>query len=129
MHKHFKISVDGRAYDVIVEEIASDGTAPMPAAPVVAASAVARAEAFAAPSAPPPPVAAGAGSQVAPLGGVIDSIAVTVGTVVAVGDLLAVIEAMKMKTEILARVSGTVAAIPVQVGQAVDAGAVLVEIA
>ncbi len=127
MHKHFKISVDGRAYDVIVEEIASDGTAPMPAAPVAAASAVARAEAFAAPSAPPPPVSAGA--QVAPLGGVIDSIAVTVGTVVAVGDLLAVIEAMKMKTEILARVSGTVAAIPVQVGQAVDAGAVLVEIA
>lgn len=128
MQKRFKISVDGRGYDVIVEEVPLDGAA-IASAPVAVASAVAHAEAASVPSAPHVPIAAGAGSQTAPLSGVVESIAVAIGMKVAVGDLLAVIEAMKMKTEILSRVAGTVTAVPVQVGQAVDAGTVLIEIA
>lgn len=123
MQKRFRISVDGRGYDVVVEEVPMEAAVAVP----VAVSAVARAEV-----APPPaaaaPVAAGAGSQTAPLAGVVESIAVTVGSVVAAGDVVATIEAMKMKTEILSKAAGSVTSIPVKVGDAVDAGATLVVI-
>lgn len=127
MQKRFKISVDGRGYDVIVEEVPMDGAVAAPP-PMATASAVAHAEAVAAPVAPRAPVAAGSGAQTAPLSGVVESILVSVGQQVAVGDVVAVIEAMKMKTEIVCRAAGAVVAIPVTVGEAVDAGTVLVEI-
>jgi biotin carboxyl carrier protein len=124
MQKRFRVNVDGRDFDVVVEEIAGEGVAPLPspAAPI------------AAPVVAPPPrtaapvVQAGAGEQTAPLGGVVESLPVAVGSVVAVGDVVAVIEAMKMKTEVVSRAAGTVRAIPVAVGQPVEAGTILVVI-
>jgi acetyl/propionyl-CoA carboxylase alpha subunit len=69
---------------------------------------------------------AAAGSLVAPMPGTVVSVEVSVGDEVVAGQLLAVIEAMKMEHQITAPVAGRVTAVLVEVRQAVDAGAVLV---
>lgn len=122
MHRTFRITVDGHAYDVVVEEISSDAA---PSAPVTQHSAVAAVAAAAplAPSAPRP--VAGAGAEVAPLAGVIVSIDVAVGQPVTLGAKIATIEAMKMKTEVFAKGAGRVASIAVKPGDSVDTGGVL----
>lgn len=127
MQKRFRVNVDGRDFDVVVEEISTDGG--VVAAPVFASAPVA-----AAPIAPPPPpvntgASAVAGAQTAPLSGVVESLPVAVGAAVAVGDVVAVIEAMKMKTEVISRVAGSVRSIAVAVGQPVEAGEVLLVVA
>jgi biotin carboxyl carrier protein len=123
MPKNFRITVDGRSYNVTVEDL--DPGAPAAVAPpaAVAAAAVAAPVAVAAP--PPPPVAAGAGSIVAPLGGVVFSIDVPLGRDVAVGDKVATIEAMKMKTEVKAKIAGKVATIAAKVNESVETGQLL----
>ena len=125
MKRKFRISIDGRAYEVIVEELPHDAStlslsAVQPAASAVAAPVPASAHAK--------PKAA-AGDEVAPLAGTIESIDVTVGQSVAVGDKIATIEAMKMKTEVFARGAGKVASIAVKPGDPVDTGAVLLTLA
>jgi biotin carboxyl carrier protein len=60
---------------------------------------------------------------------VVDAVEVAVGQAVAVGDKIAVIEAMKMKTPIHAQQAGTVASVAVKPGDPVEAGAVLMTIA
>jgi biotin carboxyl carrier protein len=139
MH-HFRITVDGRGYNVEVEELGRTGetahpahAAPAPvaashiaAAPVVAAHVVAAPVAAAAAPAPvAAPIAAGAGAVVAPLGGVVHSIDVPLGHAVAVGDKVATIEAMKMKTEVRAKLAGTVTNIAVKANDSVETGQVL----
>jgi len=136
MRKKYKITVEGRAYTVEVEEIVSDLTHPThapapslaePHAPTMTAPAPLAAPAPAAPApvAAAAPAPAGAGDEVAPLAGVVDSIEVKVGQAVAVGDKIATIEAMKMKTEVFAKNAGTVTAIAVKAGQSVDGGQTL----
>jgi biotin carboxyl carrier protein len=132
MQKNFRITVDGRSYNVVVEDL-DPGAVPA-IAPVVAPAAVA-APAAAAPVAPPPPAApppaaapAGAGSIVAPLGGVVFSIDVPLGRDVAVGDKVATIEAMKMKTEVRAKVAGKVTNIAAKVNESVETGQVLITV-
>ncbi len=73
---------------------------------------------------------AGGGSQTltAPLPGKITHVAVKAGDIVALGDTLLVIEAMKMENELRAGAPGTVAEVRVRLGQAVNAGDVLVVI-
>jgi glutaconyl-CoA decarboxylase len=136
MLKKFKINVDGRSYDVIVEEESgpihhgpSAVPTPIHAAPAPVVS-PAPAPIAAAPSAPAPaaPVPAGANSVVAPLAGVIDSIDVRIGQTVNAGDKVAVLEAMKMKTEVFAKSSGTVSHIYVKSGESVDTGQSLLSI-
>lgn len=75
------------------------------------------------------PVTASANSVLAPLPGVIESIAVEPGTSVNTGDTLCVIEAMKMKNTIRASRSGEIAAIKVAIGQHVQHGNILMEFA
>ena len=137
MHKKFKITVDGRAYNVEVEEIVSDVThphhVPEPLAPPSLTSPTLAAAPAPAPVAAPAvaaaaPAAAQAGDEVAPLAGVVDSVVVTLGQAVAVGDKIAVIEAMKMKTEVFAKNAGKVASIAVKAGQSVDGGQVLLSL-
>jgi biotin carboxyl carrier protein len=126
MQKNFRITVDGRSYNVTVEDL--DPGAPIPVAPPAAVAPAAPAAApVAAPvaAAPPPPVAAGAGSIVAPLGGVVFSIDVPLGREVAVGDKVATIEAMKMKTEVKAKIAGKVATIAAKVNESVETGQLL----
>ena len=124
MHRKFRITVDGRAYVVDVEEIADEAYAPPTAGARPAASAVAAA-AHAAPSGSE----AGPGDEVAPLAGVVELIDVTLGETITAGAKIATIEAMKMKTEVLAKGAGKVIAIAVRPGDPVDAGGVLLTLA
>ncbi|MCW2314667.1 Biotin carboxyl carrier protein [Rhodoblastus acidophilus] len=123
MHRKFRITVDGHAYDVEVEEIA--GEAGVGAAPTAWPASLAAASAAVASAPAAPAVAAAAGDEVAPLAGTVQSIDVTIGQVVQAGDKIATIEAMKMKTEVHAKGGGKVAAIAVKPGESVDTGAVL----
>ncbi|WP_322097779.1 acetyl/propionyl/methylcrotonyl-CoA carboxylase subunit alpha [Nakamurella alba] len=72
--------------------------------------------------------AAGGDSVVAPMQGTVVKVAVSVGDVVAAGDLVAVVEAMKMENPITAHQAGTVASVAVSPGDAVTSGAVIAEI-
>jgi len=129
MHKAFKISVDGRSYNVVVEDLSEVDhpraePAPSLLAPVSAAPTPA---AVAAP--PAAAAAAGPGSEVAPLAGVVISIDVKTGQPVKVGDRIGVIEAMKMKTNIMAKHSGTVSNILVRPSDAVETGQAILTLA
>ena len=129
MLRKFRVSVDGRAYDVVVEEIAEDSHAlALPAAPVASAAPVAAA-APAKPVVRPVQRSGGGAAEVAPLAGVVVSVDVAMGQHVAAGDLIAVIEAMKMKTDVVAKGAGAVASIAVKVGDVVDAGDELLTLA
>jgi biotin carboxyl carrier protein len=124
MQRKFRISVDGHAYEVVVEEIVGDGGAAHWPGSVAAVSAV-----VAAPlSAPAPALSAphaGVGDVVAPLAGAVQSVDVAMGQDVKAGDKVVTIEAMKMKTEVHAKSDGKVVAIAVKPGDSVDTGAIL----
>ena len=136
MQKKLRITVEGKVYDVTVEELVENGHA-TPIYPAIAgtgaSSSVAASGPLTAPvpHTPPPAAAAPAapGAEICPLGGVVDAVDVVVGQKVAEGDRIAVVEAMKMKTPIHARHSGTVATIAIKPGDAVETGAVLLTIA
>ncbi|MBQ8246466.1 MAG: acetyl-CoA carboxylase biotin carboxyl carrier protein subunit [Lachnospiraceae bacterium] len=119
--KNYTITVNGNVYDVVVEEGAESGVAPV-AAPVVkkAAPVVAAAPAAA-------PAAGGAGSIKVEAGaaGKIFKIEAKVGQAVKKGDAVVILEAMKMEIPVVAPEDGTVASIDVAVGDPVEAGAVL----
>ncbi len=123
MRKNFRITVDGRSYNVVVEDL----DLAVSAAPVAFDAPVASVAAPPTPApvvAQPPSAAAsgGIGSIVAPLGGVVVSIEVVLGRDVAVGDRVATIEAMKMKTDVLAKIAGKVIAITAKANDSVETG-------
>ncbi len=113
--KNLKITVNGVVYDVQVEE--ADGTttaAPVAAAPKKAAPA-------------PAPKAAVSGEPVkSPMPGTIINVLVKPGQAVKAGDVLVILEAMKMENEIKAAKDATVVSVVVNKGESVDTGAVLV---
>lgn len=122
--RKFNISVNGKTYEVDVEEIGGVQTS----APV---SAPAPKEAAPAPKSAPAPKAApaaGAKQVTAPMPGTIVSVKVNVGDKVEAGTLVAVLEAMKMENEIFAGVDGTVAGISVSAGDSVNSGDVIVSV-
>ena len=125
--KNFKITVNGTPYNVTVEE--GTGAAPAPAAAPAAAPAPAPAPAEApAPASAPaaPQGAAGSVSVDAPMPGNILDVKVATGTAVKTGDVLIVLEAMKMENDIVAPQDGTIATINVAKGDTVDAGQTLI---
>ena len=124
----YEISLNGRSYEVEVELAAPmtcaefAASAPAPAA-VPAAAAPAEAPA-AAPAAP-----VGAGECVtAPMPGNILKVSVSVGDRVAEGQVLVILEAMKMENEIMAPCAGTVTQVLISKGATVDTGAAMVVI-
>ena len=131
----YKVTLNGRTYEVEVElgkamcvaEYEAYAPAAAPAAAPVAAPAAAPAPVAAAPAAAAVSVSGGE-SVTAPMPGNILKVAVSVGQTVKEGDLLVVLEAMKMENEIYAPCSGTVSAVPVSKGATVDTGALLVAI-
>jgi biotin carboxyl carrier protein len=132
MEKKFRITVEGKQYVVTVEDISAEGTQSMYPEPGGVMSAAA-APAPAAPAAAPAPTAgpataAGPGDEVAPLGGVVQTVHVSVGQAVNEGDKLVSLEAMKMVTHVLAKRGGKVTHIAVKPGDPVDAGQVLLTI-
>ena len=131
----YKVTLNNKVYEVEVEEtsamLVDEYEALAPVAPAAAPVAVAAPAApVAAPAAAPAPVAAAAGEQVtAPMPGTILKVNVTQGAAVKKGDILVVLEAMKMENEILAPKDGTVAQVAVSKGATVDTGALLAVIA
>ncbi len=128
MLKKYRVTVNGQSYDVGVEEI---GAGSAPVAPVAAAAPVAAPKAAApvAASAPMAPSAASAGSIKAPMPGTILGVKVSNGQAVKRGDVLLVLEAMKMENEICAPADGTVSQIRVQTGTTVNTGDPMIDLA
>ena len=139
-------TINGKRYEVEVEKLEAyksldrNGVA-APATPVLASAAPARRPAAPAPAAPAPAPAApapapapapaaapSAGSTTieAPMPGKILNVKVAAGQAVKFGEVVIIMEAMKMETEIVAPADGTVRQILVKAGDAVDTGAALV---
>lgn len=117
--KNYRITVNGVAYDVAVEEMGEGAAASTPA-PVAAPK----------PAAPKaaPAAAAGAGAIKinSPMPGNILSVKASAGQAVKKGDVLMILEAMKMENEICAPQDGTIASVQVSAGDSVESGDVLV---
>lgn len=121
--KKYIITVNGTSYEVVVEDADPNATyTPKAEAPKAAAP---KAEAPKAAAAP-----AGNGEQIkAPMPGTILKVAVSNGQAVKKGDLVCILEAMKMENEIFAPCDGTVTSITVSQGASVSSGDVLCTIA
>ncbi len=125
----YTIELNGRSYEIEVEvaepmkmeEFRTYAPAPaVPAAPVAAA---------AVPETPAAPVVTGSGEPVvSPMPGTILKVNVTAGQAIKEGDVLCILEAMKMENEIMAPKNGTVTQVVVSKGASVDTGDVLVVI-
>lgn len=119
--KNYRITVNGTAYDVAVEELGAGAAPAATAAPAPVAAAAAPA-----PAAPAAPAAAAGSIEVAaPMPGKILNVKASVGTAVKKGDVILILEAMKMENDVVAPEDGTVASINVSAGDAVEAGDVL----
>lgn len=123
--RQFNITVNGVQYSVAVEEVGA-ASAPV-AAPVAAAPVAAPAAPVAAPAAAPAPVAGGEKIN-APMPGNILEVKVATGASVKKGDVLIILEAMKMENEIMAPCDGTVKQVLVNKGATVNSGDPLVVI-
>ena len=130
----YKVTLNNRTYEVEVEAgeamLVDEYEAYAPAAPAPVVAPVAAAPVAAAPAAAAAPAVIAAGEQVkSPMPGNILQIKVSKGQSVNEGDVLIILEAMKMENEIVATKSGTVADILVSKGAVVETGAPLVVIA
>ncbi len=133
--RKFMINVNGKSYEVEVEEV-KDGIvaapasqpAPRAAAPAPAPVAAPAPKPAAAPAAPAA-VPAGASTVTAPMPGTILSINVKAGDAVKKGQVLCILEAMKMENEIMAGGDGTVASVNISQGDSVSTGQVLFALA
>lgn len=124
MMKKFNVTVNGSTYSVEVEEVGGA----VSVAPAVAAAPVVAAPVVAAPVAAPAaaPVAAGTTTVDAPMPGKVLSVNVKKGDKVASGDVLLILEAMKMQNEIMAPSDGVVSDIRVNAGDTVATGDVMI---
>lgn len=123
--KEYTITVNGNVYDVTVEEGLS-GTASAPVSvPKAAAPEAPKAAVPAAPKAAAPAGAQGGVKINAPMPGKILAVKANAGQAVKKGDVVLVLEAMKMENEVVAPQDGTVASINVGVGDMVESGDVL----
>ncbi len=111
--KKYRVTVNGTAYEIELEELTGAAPAPAAAAP-----------------APAPAAAAPAGGEqvTSPMPGTILDVKVSQGASVKKGDVLMILEAMKMENEIMSPKDGTVAQIVAAKGATVNTGDPLVVI-
>ena len=122
----YRITVEGKTYEMDVELIGANGA-------VVAPVAKAAAPVVTAPKAAPAPAAAkpaevGSGSVVAPMPGTILKVLKATGDAVKAGEVVLILEAMKMENEITAPVDGTIASLNLTEGSTVAGGDLLFEV-
>jgi len=118
MMKMYRVNVNGNVYEITLEVV---DAAEVKAAPAPAAAPAPVAAPVAAPAAAP-----ANGEKInAPMPGTILAVNVSNGSVVKKGDVLMVLEAMKMENEIMAPCDGTVSAVSVTKGASVESGALL----
>ena len=126
----YKVTLNGKIYEVEVEKgeavIQSEYDAALPQAAPATAAPVQAAAAPAPQSAPAAPASAGANTVVAPMPGNINAVKVTAGQQVKKGDVLIILEAMKMENEIYAEKDGKIGQVFVQKGATVETGTPLV---
>ncbi|MBQ7906764.1 MAG: biotin/lipoyl-binding protein [Clostridia bacterium] len=115
--KAYKVTVNGNVYEITLEVIDKADIKAAPAAPAAEAA-----------PAPAAPAQAGAQTITAPMPGNILKVNVTNGQAVKKGDVLMILEAMKMENEIMCPADGTVASVNVTAGTTVEAGTVLCSI-
>jgi methylmalonyl-CoA carboxyltransferase small subunit len=125
-----KVTIDGKTYEVEVE--AAEPEPQVPPAPRQFAVNPAPVKVPAAPVAPQAPAAGGAPVDEtkvcrSPVSGIVVRVAAQVGQTLQTGDVLLVLEAMKMETNITAPNAGKIAAIKVNQGDGVQSGQVVVE--
>ena len=114
--KAYRVNVNGNTYEITLEVIDKSEIKAQPSAPKAEAPA-------------PAPVAGGAQTVSAPMPGTILKVNVANGQAVKKGDVLMILEAMKMENEIMAPCDATVSSVNVNQGAAVEAGAVLCTLA
>lgn len=124
----YRVTLNGKVYEVEVEKgeamIKAEFDAAAPVAPVQQAE-----PQPAAPQATPAPAPSGSASAVtAPMPGNINAVKVATGQAVKKGDVLIILEAMKMENEIVAPKDGKIGQVFVQKGASVQTGAPLVEV-
>ena len=131
--RKFKVNVNGVAYNVEVAEegvvaVAAPAAAPAAApvaAPVAAAPVAAAVEAPAEAPKAAPVAAAGDTTMKAPMPGSVSKIVAKEGQTVKKGDVIIMLEAMKMQNEMASPVAGTVKSIAVSVGESVKPGQIM----
>lgn len=129
----YKVTLNGKIYEVEVEKGEAmiraeyDAAAPVAPAPAAPAAPVAAAP-VAAPAAAPAPAAAGEGVVQSPMPGNINAVKFSAGQSVKAGDVIIILEAMKMENEIVAPKAGTLRSVFVTKGATVNTGDALFEI-
>ena len=126
--RKFLVNVNGNSYEVEVEEVGGATSFAPASTPVVAATPVVQEAPKAAPAPVAAPAPAGANVVSAPMPGTIVSVKVSVGDTVKQGDVLCILEAMKMENEIMAPADGKVVAINTSQGATVNTGDALVSL-
>ena len=119
--KKYNVTVNGTAYEVTLEAVDASEVKAAPAPAAATAPAAASAPA----AAPAAPVSGGKETVSSPMPGNILAVNVTNGAAVKKGDVLMILEAMKMENEIMSPCDGTVLSVNVTKGASVETGAVL----
>ena len=112
--KKYRVNVNGTQYDITLEVLEGEAAAAAPKAAPAAA-----------PAAPAAKAPAGAQAINAPMPGTILAVNVTPGQSVRKGDVLMVLEAMKMENEIMCPRDGVVGSVQAAKGAAVESGTLL----
>lgn len=128
--RKFNVMVNGEAFEVEIEEV-GDNTVSVPNSPAVPTPAPVAPKATPPqapapkPAAPKPAVTGGANEVTCPLPGTVLNVLAKEGQKVNAGDVVLIVEAMKMENEIVAPNAGSLAAIHVKKGDSVQAGDLL----